>query len=387
MVLSNSPMEVESTSEQTKKHNNKKKFMTIVNCSLLALGTSGGPLIMRLYFIHGGKKDWLSSWLETGGWPLNIIPILLSYLRRRKKAKSQQHSPAKLFFITPRLFLASAVLGLLTGLDDYLYAYGVARLPVSTSSLIISTQLAFTAAFAFLLVKQKFTASSINAVFLLSIGAGVLAMHSSGDRPKNETGREYYMGFAMTIGAAALYGFVLPAVELTYKKAKQKINYSLVMEMQMVISLFATVFCTVGMLVNGDFQTIAREAKEFGLGEAMYYFVLVMNGLIWQCFFLGAIGVIFCGSSLLSGILIAVFIPITEILAVLFYHESFQAEKAVSLVLCIWGFISYFYGEFQQVKKMKKQRPHPAETELPAQPQATSAICDHGTSITGRANV
>ncbi|KAK6938108.1 hypothetical protein RJ641_031616 [Dillenia turbinata] len=387
MVLSNSAIEVESTSEQTKKQNIMKKLMTVLNCSILALGASGGALIMRLYFIHGGKKVWLSSWLQTVGWPLNLIPILLSYLHRRKKAKSQQHSSTKFFFITPRLFLASAIIGLITGLDNYFYSYGLACLPVSTAALIISIQLAFTAAFAFLLVKQKFTASSINAVFLLTTGAGVLAMHASGDRPKNETDRKYYMGFFMTIGAAALYGFSLPAVELAYKKAKQEITYSLVMEMQMVLSLFATVFCTVGMLVNNDFQTIATEAKEYGLGEAMYYFVLAMNGLIFQCFFLGAIGVIFCASSLLSGILIALCIPITEILAVLFYHESFKAEKAVSLVLCVWGFISYFYGEFQQVKKMKRQRPHPAETELAPQPQPTGAIGDDRTSITIVENV
>ncbi|KAH1113280.1 hypothetical protein J1N35_006658 [Gossypium stocksii] len=52
-------------------------------------------------------------------------------------------------------------------LHGTIYAYGLSRLPVSTASLIIALQLAFTAVFAFLLVKQKFTAYSINAVFAL----------------------------------------------------------------------------------------------------------------------------------------------------------------------------------------------------------------------------
>lgn len=78
-----------------------------------------------------------------------------------------------------------------------------------------------------------------------------------------------------------------------------------------------------------------------------------MCAISWQCFFLGAIGVIFCGSSLLSGILIAVFLPVTEILAIIFFHENFKVEKAVSLVLSLWGFVSYFYGEFRQSKKEK----------------------------------
>ncbi|GFP99910.1 purine permease 1 [Phtheirospermum japonicum] len=73
---------------------------------------------------------WFSSWLQTGGWPIILVPLL--------------------------------VIGTLTGLGDYLYVYGVAQLPVSTSSLILASQLAFTAAFAFLLVKQKFTSYSVN---------------------------------------------------------------------------------------------------------------------------------------------------------------------------------------------------------------------------------
>ena len=128
------------------------------------------------------------------------------------------------------------------------FTYGIAKLPISTSALIIASQLAFTAAFAFLLVKQKFTSYFVNAIFLLSIGAGVLALHNSSDYPANESNKEYYLGFFMILAAATLYGFIFPLVELTYKKAKQAITYSLVMEIQMVMCFFATVFCTVGIV-------------------------------------------------------------------------------------------------------------------------------------------
>ncbi|CAH2034139.1 unnamed protein product [Thlaspi arvense] len=71
----------------------------------------------------------------------------------------------KIFLMETPLFIASIVIGLLTGLDNYLYSYGLAYLPVPTSSLIVGTQLAFNAIFAFLMVKQKFTPFSINASF------------------------------------------------------------------------------------------------------------------------------------------------------------------------------------------------------------------------------
>ncbi|XP_042019483.1 purine permease 3-like [Salvia splendens] len=321
-----------------------KRVYLIINCLILAVGNCGGPLIMRLYFVRGGKRIWFSSWLETGGWPIILLPLLVSYTRRRRAGSS------KLVLMRPRVFVAAAAIGAATGLDDYMYAYGVARLPVSTSALIIATQLAFTAAFAFVLVGQRFTAYSVNAVVLLTLGAVVLGLHTDGDRPEGESNREYLLGFFLTLIAAALYGLILPLVELMYKRAKQALTYTLVMEIQLVMCFFATVFCTVGMIVNNDFQAISREAKEFELGETRYYVVVVCSAIVWQCFFLGAIGVIYYSSSLLSGIVITVLLPITEILAVIFYHERFQAEKGVSLFLSIWGFISYFYGDIKHNK-------------------------------------
>lgn len=106
-------------------------------------------------------------------------------------------------------------------------------------------------------------------------------------------------------------------------------------------------------------QVIGREASEYGLGKTIYYVVLFFSSITWQAFFLGAVGVIFCSSSLLSGIMIALLLPITEVLAVIFYKERFSAEKGLSLVLSIWGFVSYFYGEFKQMRKTRKSNALP----------------------------
>jgi len=102
-------------------------------------------------------------------------------------------------------------------------------------------------------------------------------------------------------------------------------------------------------------QEIPKEASACELGQEKYHVAIIFSAILWQCFFMGAIGVTFCGSSLLSGIIIATLLPVTESLAVLFYHEKFHAEKAISLVLSLWGFFSYFYGELQQKKKKKKK--------------------------------
>ncbi|CAL9103354.1 unnamed protein product [Musa acuminata var. zebrina] len=332
-----------------------RRALIAVNCVLMAIGNAGGPLLLRLYFNSGGKRQWLSGWLETGGWPIIFLPLLVSYLHRRRRllrGPGHRHQPpTKLFFITRPLFLYCAALGLLLGLDDFLYAYGLSFLPVSTSALLISAQLVFTAFFAFVLVKQKFTPYSINSVVLLTVGAVMLGLHVSSDRPNNVTRGEYYLGFVLTLGAAAVYGLFLPLVELTYTKAKQAITYTLVMEMQMVMGFFATAFCTVGMLVNKDFQAIPREAKHYEQGEFRYYVVLVWCAILWQFLFLGTVGVIFCVNTLLAGVLIAVFIPVTEVFAVIFFKEKFGSEKGVALALSLWGLASYSYGEYREGKR------------------------------------
>jgi hypothetical protein len=98
-------------------------------------------------------------------------------------------------------------------------------------------------------------------------------------------------------------------------------------------------------------QAFAREAREYELGQATYFGTLVASAVLWQLFFLGTIGVSSLGSALLSGIIIATLLPVTESLAVLFFHERFHVEKGISLTLSLWGFVSYFYGALQGIKK------------------------------------
>ncbi|KAM0888821.1 hypothetical protein ACQ4PT_028093 [Festuca glaucescens] len=227
-------------------------LLVAINCGMLTLGTTGGPLITRLYYSKGGHRQWLSAWIETAAWPLLLIIVVASYITRRARDPS-----APLLLTRPRILLAAVPLGLAMGADNFLYAFGLSYLPVSTSAILISTQLAFTVFFAFLIVRQRLTASSLNAVALLTIGAVVLGLHASSDRPAGVSRGQYWLGFVLTLGAAALYGLMLPLVELTYKRAAgggRVLTYALVIEVQLVMSFVATAFGTVGMVVNNDFQ-------------------------------------------------------------------------------------------------------------------------------------
>ncbi|KAG9457231.1 hypothetical protein H6P81_001739 [Aristolochia fimbriata] len=338
-----------------------KWFLLILNCLLTGMGTTGGPLLLRLYYLHGGQRQWATSWLQTAGFPLLLIPLSVLCIRDRARGVP--------FMAEPKLLMYSAGIGLLVGLDNFMYSHGLSFLPVSTSALLFSTQLAFTAFFAFLIVKQRFSPYSVNAVVLMTLGAVLLGVRKSGDRPASVSSGEYLVGFLLTLGAALLLGFIFPSIEFAYSKATKTLTHSVVLQFQLGVTFFATVFCTVGMLVNGDFQAMGREARSFGLGEAKYYVVVVAAAVVFQMEFVGWLGVVFCASSFFAGVLGAVLLPITEIAAVIAFDEKFTPEKGMSLALCLWGFTSYFYGAYQSQKKAKAADQGGAENQQPAAAQ------------------
>nr|XP_016459391.1 PREDICTED: purine permease 2-like [Nicotiana tabacum] len=183
---------------------------------MFAIGNCGGPLILRLYFINGGQRLWLSSWLQTVACPIILIPLTISYFHRRKI----EGPAAKVFFITRQELIGAAGVGIIAGLD----------------------------------VKQKLTVYSAFAVVLLIAGAATLALRLNGDQPAGESAVDYVLGFVTTLLGAVCFGLMLPLIELIYTKAKQAITYTTVLEIQMIIAISATGFCTVGMIINKDFQ-------------------------------------------------------------------------------------------------------------------------------------
>ncbi|KAK7268314.1 hypothetical protein RIF29_21011 [Crotalaria pallida] len=209
---------------EAKQDRTMKRILLMISCIMLIISTSGGPLVSRLYFLHGGNRIWLSSFLQVAGFPIILLPLFV--IRRRQINTVADSLKVKMATMKLPLFVFSAIIGLIIALDCYLYSYGSAHLPV-----------------------------------------------------------------------------------------------------------------------------ISREAKHFGLGKTTYYVVLVGSAIIWQMGFIGGMGMIFCTSSLFTGVFGSLSVPITEILAVIFYKEKFQVEKGVSLVLSIWGFVSFFYGEYKQTKK------------------------------------
>ncbi|XP_026390137.1 purine permease 3-like [Papaver somniferum] len=342
-------------------------LLIVINCALVACGAIGGPLLMRLYYLHGGSRKWLSSCLQTAGFPILIFPLIFLYIKSKLSKTNKDQTSS--FYIEPKLFVSAIAIGILFGFANFMYALGLSYLPVSTSSILFATQLCFTAFFAWLIVKQKFTAFIINAVVVMTLGSVLLGINTNGDRPIGVSKAQYLMGFLMTLAAAALTGLVMPLIELTFSKATRRVTYSTLLQLQFTYSLFATGLNVIGMLINKDFQAIPREADEFEFGKHKYYMIIVLTAITWQLATLGFFGLILYTSALFNGIYGSLLFPFTGVAAVIVYHENFTGLKGMALALCLWGFFSYFYGEYKMMKKVGNNERHGKVEEVENQPK------------------
>lgn len=318
--------------------------LMIASSAALVFGLSSATLLGRLYFVHGGSRRWLYTWIECTGWPILLIPLIFCYRRQ-----SIRPTP-----LTLKLIIIYLVMGCLTAFDNLLYSWGLSYLPVSTNSLLCSSQLAFNAVFAYALVGQKITSYVLNSIVIITLGTVLLGVSSGSDKPEGTTEKQYVIGFIVTIVASAMFALILPLVELIYKKVVGKASFARVMEVQMGISVVASVFSLIGMWFNGDFKAVKKEAMAFDLGMAAYTNTLVWSAVGWQLYLLGGAGIIFLASSLMSCVFMTAMIPILPVLAVAFFQDSFSALKAIAMLLSIWGFISYLYGGYLHNKKAKK---------------------------------
>ncbi|KAI3952753.1 hypothetical protein MKW92_035282 [Papaver armeniacum] len=325
--------------------------LLLLSCTFNLLGWTGGPLLLRFYFLHGGSRKWLSSVLQAAGFPILFIPLAVLYSQRDRSLSNIE------FFASRKLLFYAALIGLTQGIVNFMYCYGLLYLPVSTSSLILTTQLVFTSFISFFWVKQKFTPYSINAIVVIIMGSILLAMTRSGDRPPGVTNSQYLLGFFMTIAASSTIGTLLVATQVAYAKANQAMTYPIVLQFQVCNAFFATLIGTIGGLVAMDFSAMLREASEFDYGAKAYYLVLISNMVVWQLMYIGRVGIIFCTSSLFAGVMNTTILPITQIAAVITFHESFTAEKGMSLALTLWGFTSYFYGSYKNKRQSQQQQP------------------------------
>ncbi|KAL0795912.1 hypothetical protein Bca101_067289 [Brassica carinata] len=322
--------------------------LLITTYGCLFVGSIASSLLAKYYFVHGGSSRWVSTWVQSAGFPLLLVLIYFPHF----VFKTTKRRPFTRF--THRHLLFSVLIGLLLGFNNFLFSWGTSYLPVSTSSLLLSTQLIFTLIMSVIIVKQKVTFSNLNCVVLLTLSSVLLALGSSQDKPAGLTKTKYFIGFLSTVGAGLLFALYLPVTERVYRSVY---CYAMVMEMQLVMEFSATVFATIGMALDGGFKEMVKEANQvFTKGPTVYWTVAILaNVVTWQLCFAATSGMVYLTSGITGGICMTALLAMNVIGGVVVYGDEFGGVKIVSTVLCIWGFSSYVYGLYVKLKKDEKK--------------------------------
>ncbi|KAM3694155.1 hypothetical protein ACB098_07G036000 [Castanea mollissima] len=323
--------------EDHKSKTNKNYLLfLVVNYVCLFLGSISSTLLSKFYFNHKGSSRWVSTWVQTGGFPLLIIPIYLPYFLKCTERKPFTH-------FTRKLLILSVFVGIMLGINNLLYSWGNSYLPL-IFNLILSV----------LIVKQKVTFSNLNCVILLTLSSVLLALTSRNDKPTNISRAKYFIGFFCTIGAGLLFALYLPVMEKIYKKVY---CYQMVMEMQLLMQVVATTLAGIGMAFDGGFSEMMKESRElFDMGPTWYWVTVFSNVITWQLCFMGTAGMVFLTSSLTGGICMTALLAINVLGGVLVYKDEFGGVKVVSTALCCWGFCSYVYGLYVKMQEEEKEK-------------------------------
>ncbi|CAL0300541.1 unnamed protein product [Lupinus luteus] len=323
----------------------RKRYYHWLLISLYAVfvlvSNSASTLLGRLYYEKGGKSKWMGSLVQHVGFPI-LLPCYC-IIAPKKPTKNSFHSKQPSFSAVAFIYISY---GICEAIICYFFSLGLWYLPVSTYALICSSQLAFNAFFSFFLNSMKFTPYVINSLFLLTISSALLVFQTETEHSSEVSKKNHVIGLICTVAASAGEGLVLSLVQLAFEKVLKRESSKVMLDMIVYESLVATCVTLVGLFASGEWNLLQEEMEGYEMGKTSYLLNLTFTAINWKIFGLGCVGLIFEVSSLFSNAISVLSLPFVPILAVFIFHEKMNGIIAISIVLAIWGFISYIYQHY-----------------------------------------
>lgn len=104
-------------------------------------------------------------------------------------------------------------------------------------------------------------------------------------------------------------------------------------------------------LASGEWKHVEGEMDGFALGKASYVMTLSWTAVTCQVSSFGIVGLIFEVSSLFANVVAVLNVPIVPTAAISLFHEKMDVDEAISMILAVWGCISYVYQHYLDDKE------------------------------------
>ncbi|VVB08589.1 unnamed protein product [Arabis nemorensis] len=318
-------------------------ILVFISIFFLISAQAVAVLLGRFYYDKGGNSKWISSLVQTAGFPILYLPLCLL-------------PPSSSLSSLKTLVSIYVSLGLAIGLDNLLYSLGLLYLSASTYSLISATQLVFNAVFSYRINSQKITGLIIISVSLLSFSAGLIALDDDSDSPSGDSKLKYMIGFLCTLFASLIYSLQLSLMQYSFEKILKSETFSMVLEMQIYTSLVASCVSVIGLFASGEWKMLSLEMEEFQEGQVFYVLTLVGTAISWQLGSVGAVALIFLASSLFSNLIGTLSLIVTPLAALVVFHDKLTAVKMVAMPMAFLGFAFYIYQNYLDDLKVQSAR-------------------------------
>ncbi|KAJ0018707.1 hypothetical protein Pint_10055 [Pistacia integerrima] len=326
---------------------NYKWWLRIALYILIVLvGQTVALLLGRLYYVKGGTSKWVGTLMQVAGFPVLLFFYCFSAFKN-STANNLQTQPRFSFIIVS----AYALIGLITAANCFLLSTGMLYLPVSTYTLISASQLGFNALFSFFLNSQKFTPLIINSLVLLTISS-ILLMFQNGSGDLSGVSKvKFAIGFICTLGGSAGCGLNLSLTQLCFRKVFKRGTFMEIIDVIFYNSMVATGASLVGLFASGEWKSLSKEMELYELGKVAYVMTIVWAAIAWQVFTVALVELMVEVSSLFCNSISVLGFPVVPALAVVFFHDKMDGVKVISMVLAIWGIISYIYQQYLDESK------------------------------------
>ncbi|KAK0575346.1 hypothetical protein LWI29_031486 [Acer saccharum] len=164
---------------------------------------------------------------------------------------------------------------------------------------------------------------------------------------------KYAIGFVCTVVGAAVGGLVLALTQLAFRKVLKRGTFKENMDLIICQSIVATSATLVGLFASGEWKGLTKEMEEYELGKVSYIMIITWAAITSQVFLIGAIGLIFEVSSLFCNAISVLSLPVVPVLAMIVFHDKMDGVKVISMVLAIWGIVSYIYQQYLDERMSK----------------------------------